>query len=285
MRKWNTIKIFLFYDGTPQILDSKITFLFTTNTLTPQFPAKYVLLSVLGLVLTVASRDDWKRAPSPQPSPPGHRKGFRPARSHLRPSSLTRSSDASGRWAALRWRARRRSWPTLPSGRAGTERRRRDQHEQSEPSLMEKWNTVGFHTRLKFRKRPADLSFVQAVVELSSLERSGPLFALGLIATEGDTNTLLVRSHVISEWFSGVVSHRRGGVGATWECVSNLVILGTFWMRELHSESRPIFRMQPLTSRKNRKAPHTTMIPFIHTRSLRNNQKWANIRTISMLRN
>lgn len=47
MRKWNTVNIFLFYDGTPEILNSKITFLFTANTLTPQFPAKYVLLSVV----------------------------------------------------------------------------------------------------------------------------------------------------------------------------------------------------------------------------------------------
>lgn len=45
MRKWNTMKIFLFYGGTPEILNSKITFPFTANTLTPQFPAKYVLLS------------------------------------------------------------------------------------------------------------------------------------------------------------------------------------------------------------------------------------------------
>lgn len=51
-------------------------------------------------------------------------------------------------------------------------------------------------------------------------------------------------------------------------CLFHLVMLGTLCMTELQSESRPIFNMQPVMSRKNRKAPHTATIMFIHTRSL-----------------
>lgn len=51
-------------------------------------------------------------------------------------------------------------------------------------------------------------------------------------------------------------------------CPCHLVMLGTVCMTEVQSESRPIFSMHPVMSRKNRKTPHTATIRFIHMRSL-----------------
>lgn len=68
-------------------------------------------------VLTAASQDCWKMAPSLQPSPPDHRKALRSARRTLLRSPSPPSSDASERTPEPRWWARRRSWPTLPSER------------------------------------------------------------------------------------------------------------------------------------------------------------------------
>lgn len=56
--------------------------------------------------------------------------------------------------------------------------------------------------------------------------------------------------------------------GFAFVCVFHLVMFGTVCMTELQSESRPIFSMQPVMSRKNRKAPHTATITFIHMCSL-----------------
>lgn len=50
-------------------------------------------------------------------------------------------------------------------------------------------------------------------------------------------------------------------------------MLGTVLVTELQRESRPIFRMQPVIRRKNRKAPHKTMITLIHMRSLQTGEK------------
>lgn len=49
--------------------------------------------------------------------------------------------------------------------------------------------------------------------------------------------------------------------------------LGTVAVTELQRESRPIFSTQPVTRRKNRKAPHTAIMPFIHKRSLQKGEE------------
>lgn len=50
-------------------------------------------------------------------------------------------------------------------------------------------------------------------------------------------------------------------------------MLGTVLVTELQREFRPIFSMQPVIRRKNRKAPHKTMITLIHMRSLQTGEK------------
>lgn len=59
-----------------------------------------------------------------------------------------------------------------------------------------------------------------------------------------------------------------GPVPGVDECRCHLVVLGTFFVTDEQSVSRPIFNMQPVTSRKNRKTPETAIITFIHTFSL-----------------
>lgn len=109
------------------------------------------------------------------------------------------------------------------------------------------------------------LSLEQTVVEPLSFEWFAPSSVLCILTAFKRKKENRALKHLLwTIWFRK--KYRFGGR-------SHLVTLGTVLVTELQRESRPIFSTQPVTRRKNKKAPHKAMMPFIHRRSLRKGEE------------